>query len=165
APSSWVPQEASLDEMELTARRVADNPKEGRQCLMLEIKPKKWVGDDGKPLPPPEGLERTFLAINSPAVHLPPGSLVRISCAVRVPDPIISSVDGALFYDSAGGEPLAVRVTGKTGWRHFMIYRTVPPSGTLNVTLALTGIGRVYFDDVRVEPLQPGNTVLRPAGR
>jgi hypothetical protein len=29
----------------------------------------------------------------------------------------------------------------------------VPSSGTLQVTLALTGLGTVYFDDVRIEPL------------
>jgi hypothetical protein len=35
----------------------------------------------------------------------------------------------------------------------FTLYRRVPASGSLNVTLALTGIGTVFFDDIRVEPL------------
>jgi hypothetical protein len=39
----------------------------------------------------------------------------------------------------------------------------VPSSGTINVTLALTGLGTVYFDDIRIEPLVPPNAVV-PAG-
>jgi hypothetical protein len=114
---------------------------------MLQIKPKNTQA------PPPAALERTFLAINSPAVHLQPGALVKISAWVRIPKAITASVDGALFYDSAGGEPLAVRLTGPTPWKQFTLYRRVPSSGTINVTLALTGLGTVYFDDIRVEPL------------
>jgi hypothetical protein len=104
-------------------------------------------------VPSTPGLERTFLAIHSPAVRLPPGSLVRVSAWVQVPYPITSSVDGALFYDSVGGEPLAIRLTEPTGWKKIALYRRVPASGQISVTLALTGVGTVYFDDVRIEPL------------
>jgi hypothetical protein len=145
-PQAWLPQETTLDDVEFAARRVPDSPQEGQQCLMLQIKPKN-------PQVPPEALERTFLAINSPAVRLQPGALVRISGWVRIPKPITASVDGALFYDSAGGEPLAVRLTAATPWKKFTLYRLVPPSGTINVTLALTGLGTAYFDDIRIEPL------------
>jgi len=88
-------------------------------------------------------------------VRLPPGSLVRVSGWVRLPAAINASTDGALFYDSAGGEPLAVRLTGATGkWKQFTLYRKVPATGAINVTMALTGIGTAYFDDIRIEPLQ-----------
>lgn len=129
-----------------TPNRVWGPPKEGKQCLMLEIRPKQNV-------PAPKALERTFLAINSPSVKLPPGSLVQISGWVNIPEAITASPDGALLYDSAGGEPLAVRLTAATGWKKFTLYRKVPPSGSINVTLALTGIGTVFFDDIRIEPL------------
>jgi hypothetical protein len=33
----------------------------------------------------------------------------------------------------------------------------MPPSGVVNVTMALTGLGTVYFDDVRIEPLTSGD--------
>jgi hypothetical protein len=121
-------------------------PKEGRQCLLLEIRPKD-------PLNPPLALQRTYLGIHSPAVKLPPGSLVQISAWVRIPKAIGASDDGALIYDSAGGEPLAIRLTEPTPWKKYTIYRTVPASGQVHVTLALTGIGKAYFDDVRIEPL------------
>ncbi len=138
----------------LPARKV-EPPKEGKQCLMLEIKPTL-------PIAPPEALERTFLAVNSPAVQLPPGSLVRISGSVLIPDPIKASPDGALFYDSAGGEPLAIRLTATEGWRDVTLYRRVPASGQLHVTVALTGLGTVFFDDIRVEPLVAAPLVTPP---
>jgi hypothetical protein len=131
---------------------VTKDPHEGKQCLELEIRPKK------KDLPAPAALERTFLAIHSPAVRLQPGTPVRITGWARVPEPVKASADGALLYDSAGGEPLAIRLQGPIKeWRQFTWYRRVPASGSLNVTLALTGLGTAYFDDVRIEPLQPGH--------
>jgi hypothetical protein len=146
----WLPQESTLasDEVTFVARRDKTKPKKGRQCLMLQILSKG-------PPPYPAALERAFLAINSPSVHLPPGTLVRLSAWISLPGTITTSVDGALFYDSTGGEPLAVRQTDSMPWRKFTLYRWVPPSGTINVTLALTGIGTAYFDDVRIEPLMP----------
>jgi hypothetical protein len=122
-------------------------PVEGRLCLKLAIKPK------AKGVPPPRVLERSFLAINSPVVRLPPGSLVRLSACVFIPEPIKASQDGALLYDSAGGEPLAVRLTEPTPWKKITLYRRVPASGAISLTLALTGLGAVYFDDVRIEPM------------
>jgi hypothetical protein len=186
--TSWVRQDLTLDDVELTARRVQEvlvdvprpkppakpasssvpgappepqplappagpafikeKPKEGRQCLLLEIKPKL-------PANPPAALQRTYLGINTPPVKLPPGSWVQISGWVRIPKEITASADGALLYDSAGGEPLAIRITTVTPWKQFKVYRKVPPSGSIQVTMALTGLGRAYFDDIRIQPLNP----------
>ncbi len=160
-PEAWSLQEETLDAVSLKAERVSDQPKEGRQCLKLEIKPENARF-------PPAALERTFLAINSPAIRLHPGSLVRISGWVRIPDPIQASADGVLFFDSIGGEPLGIRLTAATPWRRFHLYREVPASGTVSVTMALNGIGTAYFDDVRIEPLHPtnalpGNVTAKPS--
>jgi hypothetical protein len=134
-------------------------PKEGKQCLMLRVTARN-------PALTPAILEGTYLAITSPPVSLTPGSLVQVSCWVTIPVPLTGSVDGALFYDSAGGEPLAIRLRETMPWKKFTLYRRVPADGKLRVTLALTGMGTVYFDDVRVEPLNPGvtttTTVARP---
>lgn len=143
----WGLEEAkSLDGVQGEAKRVANNPREGKQSLMLRLRAKNV-------LKAAQVLERTFLAIHSPAVHLPPGTPVRISAWVCLPEAIIGSPDGALLYDSAGGEPLAVRVSQPTIWKQFIFYRTVPESGAIHVTMALTGLGTAYFDDVRIEPL------------
>ncbi len=144
---NWSLEEVpSLDDVQGEAKRVANNPREGKQCLMLKLSAKNA-------LKTPQVLERTFLAIHSPAVHLPPGTPVRISAWVCVPEAITGSPDGALLYDSAGGEPLAVRLTQPTIWKQFILYRTVPESGLVHVSMALTGLGTVYFDDVRIEPM------------
>jgi hypothetical protein len=153
----WVPQEETLDEVDPIVRRVTEEPHEGKQCLKLEIQARKTLDRDGKPNPPPAALERTYLALHSPVVRLQPGSLVQISGWVRIPKAITASADGVLLYDSAGGEPLAVRLSGAVGkWKRFTLYRRVPATGTINVTLALTGLGTVYFDDIRIEPLNGG---------
>ncbi len=133
-----------------TPPTTVELPKQGKQCLKLEIKPKPGTVA-------PAALERTLLALTSPVVHLQPGTLVQVSGWVRIPRFITATVDGALIYDSAGGEPLAVRLTDATPWKKITLYRRVPDSGTMYVTLALTGLGAVYFDDVRIEPLVPGN--------
>jgi hypothetical protein len=170
-PSGWSVQAVSLDEVDLQVKRATEEPKEGRQCLQLEIKAKAPPGAGKDAALAPVALERTFLAVHTPALHLQPGTLVRVSGWVRIPKPIAASVDGALLYDSAGGEPLAVRLTGsdpgwkgKT-WKKFTLYRKVPASGTIHVTMALTGLGKAYFDDIRVEPLLPGTKPTPPLDR
>jgi hypothetical protein len=135
-----------------------EKPKEGRQCLLLEIKSKNVQY-------PVEALQRTFLAIHTPAVKLQPGTWVAISIWARIPNQIKASADGALFYDSAAGEPFAVRLTDPTPWKQFVLYRRVPASGLIHVTMALTGLGKAYFDDVRIQPLKPpmATAALQPA--
>lgn len=146
----WSPQTAILDDVEPEARRDPDGGKEGKQGLLLRIKPRAGT------LIAPSALERTYLAINSPVVRATPGTMVRISAWIMVPDPIKASPDGALFFDSIGGEPLAVRIPGKADWKNYKLYRQVPASGEISVTLALTGLGKVFFDDVRIEPIMAG---------
>ncbi|HEX3314216.1 MAG TPA: hypothetical protein VHR72_04950, partial [Gemmataceae bacterium] len=159
----WKVEEPTIDPVKMTPLRVkeittglemkpggvpstAEKPHEGEQCAMLQIEPQN------KALPP-QALERSVLSLSSPLVKLPPGTLVRVSAWVRIPTAISASVDGALFYDTAGGEPLAIRLTDATKWKKYTLYRKVPASGQIGVTLALTGLGAVYFDDVRIEPL------------
>jgi hypothetical protein len=100
----------------------------------------------------PRALERSFLAVDSPRVDLAPGTWVRISFWAKVPG-TEATADGAVVYDTVGGEPLAVRLTVTKQWMKYHLYRQVPASGKIGVTFALTGLGKAYFDDVRIEPL------------
>lgn len=139
-------------------------PELGRSLLRLEVRYRRESDADGKPreiVPVP--LERTFLAVDSPVVHLPPGTLVRVSAWIKVPQPILGSPDGVLFYDDVGDEPLAVRITHQPHWKEYHLYRRVPASGQVGVTLALTGVGVAYFDNVRIQPLLPTRTAARGA--
>jgi hypothetical protein len=132
---------------------VPPAPELGKGVLKLEVRTRAVKDRDGKPVPFVQPLERTFLAVDGPPVRLAPGTLVRVSGWVKVPAPIAGTADGALLYDDAGGEPLAVRVAHTGGWKRFHLYRRVPQTGQISVTLALTGIGVAYFDDVKIEPL------------
>ena len=131
----------------IPAARFSDHkPHEGERCLELSVAPKD-------PKSPPAALERSCVAATSAPVTLPPGTMVRVTAWVRVPQPITASPDGAMLYDSIGGEALAVRMTDAMDWKHFTLYRRMPSSGQVTVTFALTGIGAVQIDDVKVEPL------------
>ncbi|MFO0844120.1 MAG: hypothetical protein U0797_17250 [Gemmataceae bacterium] len=148
--AGWLLQEVpSLDDVETSVRRVQGGAHGGKQCLMMQVSAKDTKRE-------PAALERTYVALHSPRAKLPPGTLVRVSAWVKIPKPIRGSVDGALFFDTVGGEPLAVRLTGEVGqWKRFSLYREVPASGQVGVTLAMSGLGTVFFDDVRIEPLLP----------
>jgi hypothetical protein len=147
-PGWELQEERSLDPVEVRCSRVVEAPHGGKQCLKIEVKAKD-------PRRVPAALERTYVAIHSPAVRVQPGSLVRVSAWVKTGGGIAASTDGAMIYDSVGGEPLAVRITNEPKWKRYSLYRRVPASGTVRVTLAMSGLGTVYFDDVRIQPLTP----------
>lgn len=135
-------------------------PELGRAALKLEVRRVVQKDANGKPLPGDNVLERTFLAVDSPVVKVQPGSLVRVSCWIKVPQDVGGgtiqgdAAGGVLFYDDAGGEPLSIRTLSTEGrWKQYHLYRRVPASGQISVTLALTGSGIAYFDDLRIEPL------------
>jgi hypothetical protein len=147
----YAPAVSPHDDVYGDLRRVTTGPHGGKQCLKMEVTPKDSKRE-------PAALERTYVVLHSPEVSAKPGTLVRISAWVKLPGTIKASTDGAMFFDSAGGEPLAMRLVESTGnkWKKVTLYRKVPPSGKLYVTMALSGIGTVYFDDVRIEPLVAG---------
>jgi hypothetical protein len=142
---------------------VRPTPELGKSLLRLEVRRVVEFDKEGKPKEPQQvPLENTFLAVDSPPVKLPPGTLVRVSGWIKIPTDIAASADGVLFYDSAGGEPLGVRLRESTEWRQFHLYRVVPASGQISVTIALTGVGKAYFDNVAIEPMVPVETAPVP---
>lgn len=155
-PAGWNIVRNTIDEVELTAA-LTNDVQAGRHSLRLDAKPKQApAAPDKQAAPPPAALERTFLAAESQPVRLTPGSLAKISFWVKVPLPIQASADGLVIYDSGAGEPLGIRITAPVpAWKQFTLYRKVPASGELRVVAALTGLGTVLLDDVRVEPMNP----------
>jgi hypothetical protein len=157
-PSGWREQRSTPDEVEGDVRLTSEQPHEGRRCLMIQVRPRMLppANAPAGPPPPVTVLEATYLAVTSPPVALPPGSLVRISGWVKLPKAVEGSADGALVFDTAGGEPLGLRLTAATkGWQRFTLFRRVPATGAVQVTAALTGVGTAYFDDLTIEPLNP----------
>src|SRR5262249_2776449 len=76
--AGWLVQEVpTLDEVAVAVRRVEDNPHGGRQCLMMRVLPRDVQRIPG-------ALERTYVALHTPAVKPPPGTLVRLSVWGRI---------------------------------------------------------------------------------
>ncbi len=102
---------------------------------------------------PPAMVETPPVWITTPAVEVRAGQLVRINGWVNIPVAVTGSVDGLLILDSLSGEALAERIGQTNGWRQFTLYRAAPQSGPMTVTLALTGLGEVWLDDISVQLL------------
>src|SRR5262249_33124082 len=119
AEQHWNVAKIALDDVIPAAHFSSQKPHEGSRCLELSVAPKD-------PNSPPGALERTCVAATSEPVSLPPGAMVRITAWVRVPTALKASPDGALLYDSIGGEALAVRLNDTTEWKQLTLYRCVP---------------------------------------
>ncbi|MHB8862790.1 MAG: hypothetical protein ACYC6N_10315 [Pirellulaceae bacterium] len=122
-------------------------PHAGRSALRLQC----WSTD---PERPPAFIESPPIAITSGPVPVRAEQLVRIHGWARVPDPIEGSMDGLLIYDSLAGTALAERILVAPDWREFTLYRAAPRNGAVTVTMALTGIGEAWLDDLTVNLLE-----------
>lgn len=112
------------------------------------------------PEKPVELVEAPPLRLVSPPVAVQAGQWVRIHGWALVPQPIRGSLDGLLIFDSLGGEPLAERIGQATSWKEFTMYRAAPAAGTVYVTIAMTGLGEAYIDNLSIEAV-----VRRPPRR
>jgi hypothetical protein len=78
---------------------------------------------------------------------------------VRVAAPCLGNLDGALLYYNLGGPSMALRWRSKADWQRFDLVREVNETTELTVTIALTGLGEICFDDLQIIPLDgTGNT-------
>jgi hypothetical protein len=121
----------------------------GRRALELSAKPIKQEGEEKAETPPV--VEHTRVAMASPPVAVREGQVVRISGFVRIPRGMTGSVDGAMVWDSLGGEGLALRFSKAKDWTPFVMYRPVRKNGKIRVHLVATGAGAVQFDDVQIQ--------------
>ena len=74
-PAGWRVQQVTPDEVEGEVRVTLDQPHDGRHCLMIQVRPKPPSGPNAQPAGPISLLEPTYLAVTSPPVQLPPGSI------------------------------------------------------------------------------------------
>jgi len=138
----------TTNNLEPSAMLVADARK-GRRALELSATPTKRAGEDKAEAPPV--VEHTRVAMVSPPVAVKEGQIVKISGYVRIPKGMTGSVDGAMVWDSLGGEGLALRFTRANEWTPFVLYRPVRANGKVRVHLVATGAGAVQFDDVQIQ--------------
>jgi hypothetical protein len=121
-------------------------PHAGRFSLRLSC-------SSADPEKPTEQVATAPIWVNTPPVAVQSGQWLCIRGWVRIPAPITGSRDGLLIIDSLGGEPLAERIRETTGWRAFTLYRVAPKTGYITLTIALTGVGEAWIDDLAIEPL------------
>ena len=99
----------------------------------------------------PVVVEHTRSAMVTPAIPVEEGQTVRIRGFVRIPQAIKGSVDGAMIWDSLGGETLSLRYVKACDWTEFTLLRPVRKTGPMRLHLVMTGMGVAQFDDIKIE--------------
>ena len=103
----------------------------------------------------PKQLETVPLWVATPAIPIRMGEMICVNGWIRIPQPLESTVDGLMIFDSLGGEELALRFLQTAGeWKQFAFYRIVPEDSNYYVFFALNGFGEVQLDDIRVSAVQ-----------
>jgi hypothetical protein len=95
-------------------------------------------------------IDATPLWISSPKIPVRVGQLVRVHGWINIPEPIRGNLDGLMIIDSLGGDALAERIPITSGWQEFTLYRCVPFETDFGITLALTGYGVAYLDEITI---------------
>ncbi len=111
---------------------------------------------DGRPV---QMGDEPLVWVNSAPLKIGGGQLVRIDGWVNVPKPITGCDDGLMIFDSLGGTPMAYRFAVTRGWQRFTMLRATDVQEELVVTVALTGLGRAYLDELTITPLPKVNTM------
>ncbi len=111
----------------------------------------------------PVQLETSPVWITSPPIPVRMGELICVNGWIRIPQPIRSSVDGFMIYDSFGGEALSLRFLRQSkDWQEFVFYRYAPMDGQLFLFFSLFGIGDVHLDDVSVSAVRLAQPTVAP---
>jgi hypothetical protein len=154
AAGGWRQVSNAGHELDLKATLSSQGPHRGSRSLHLQVKP----SNDAEL---PATLDPTLAALVSRPIAVAAGDVLRIRFWLRIPTAIQGSVDGALIYDSLGGQALAVNHSDPLEWKQFTLYRVATRADQFTITLGLTGIGDMYVDDLVVEKLAAGPLVQR----
>ena len=120
----------------------------GQSGLRLVVVP-------SNPSEKPKQLETVPLWIATPPMPIRMGEMICVNGWIRIPQPLESTVDGLMIFDSLGCEELALRFVHTAGrWREFAFYRNVPSDGNYYVFFALNGFGEVHLDDIQIAAVQ-----------
>lgn len=122
--------------------------RQGKYSLRMVAIPRTGVD-------PPEFLTVVPVSVKTPNVAVEKGQIVYISGWIRVTSTVIGNQDGVMLFDNLGGVESALRWKYPAGWQYFELIREIPKDDELNLTMRLTGIGEVQFDDLRIRPQKP----------
>lgn len=140
--AGWKREQVAVDGIRAVAE-LYPRPHKGKFALRLAAVPDK-VGEA------PVQITEHPITVSSPDIQVEPGQIVYIRGWVKVLGRSAANVDGAMLYDSLAGPVLGLRWTTPTDWQQFGLLREVRQSGPMHLTLALSGIGDILFDDLEV---------------
>jgi hypothetical protein len=153
----WTRTEAAISGVRSTAELHARAHK-GTYALRLAAAPE--TGTD-----PPISISDRPVTVVSPPVTVYKGQLVYIRGWVKMEVPSMCNPEGAILYDSLGGPATALRWRKKADWEMFELTRDVQETTELTLTMALTGLGDVRFDDIEIIPLDVDSSSGKGTGK
>ena len=147
--AGWEPMAHKVEGVFATNKEITSlAARSGQSGLRLAVAP-------SNPSDKPKQLETVPLWVTTPPMPIRMGEMICVNGWIRIPQPLESTVDGLMIFDSLGGEELALRFVQTAGeWREFAFYRIVPEDANYYVIFALAGIGEVHLDDIRVAAVQ-----------
>ncbi len=140
--NGWQQVRSSQTGIQSTVELSFHSPREGRSCLHLQAWTERSPGGSR--------LEDWPVSIITAPVPILPNQMVRIHGWVNVAGTVRESREGVLIADTIGGLTLAERIFDTKGWQEFTFYRIAPNDQPLAVTMALTGLGEAWFDDLSI---------------
>jgi hypothetical protein len=111
----------------------------------------------------PRHLERTAVTFTTPPIPARVGQILHISGWVKIRQPITGHRDGLMIYDSLLGKPGALRFHQTVGWTKFELLREPHESTDFTLTIALTGMGDILVDDLRIVPQEQWPETVSPS--
>jgi hypothetical protein len=150
--AGWRHQQLAQPGIASAVRLNPDSPHEGTYCLELEV-------TNTDPDYPVAVVPTSPVWISTPPLAVKAGELVEITGMVRVPEPLIGTVDGLQIIDSLGGPGMATRIVQSPDWQPIRIIRAVPADGQVTVSVALAGLGKAQVDSLAIRSLRPNATV------
>jgi hypothetical protein len=141
----WLRKETAIEGVRSTAEL---NPRAHTGTYALRLAAVPASGKD-----PPLTISERPVTVVSPPITVYKGQLVYIGGWVKVDAPSRGNLDGAMLYDSLGGPAAALRWRTISAWERFELVRDVHETCELTLTMALSGLGEIRFDDLEVIPL------------
>lgn len=143
----WRHKQLDLEGVTTAVRLSPQSPHSGSYCLELEAR----AIDETAPV---TIVPTAPVWISSSPVQVRANDLIEITGVVRLPEPLVGSIDGLQIIDSLGGTDMALRIHEAPSWKPFRIIRAAPSDTQLSVTIALSGLGNAQVDDLAVRVIR-----------
>ena len=138
----WLRKETAIEGVRSTAEL---NPRAHTGTYALRLAAVPATGKD-----PPLTISERPVTVVSPPITVYKGQLVYIGGWVKIDAPSRGNLDGAMLYDSLCGPAAALRWRTVGPWQKFELVREVHETCELTLTMALSGLGEIRFDDLEV---------------